>query len=496
MKTKTSISLQEWAQEKPLPAWMINHPVFKGITQIDKVFPNIGLPNSSEPCDIKGNFAIDEAGKLLATIASEIRAPLEAFVNGGYIEQVALIERFDDIFHEEKNRFITYSKDEIVLKLPEAITINGVVKFVKGTPLFDVYYACYQEFQRFAWMMPQLEKLPGWKDFNTNNVSSDSSSIVFASTGVDGLWDIATMSMRGISSCIRWDGKFKLTLIGSIADPFTGIIYLTSGKKHGKFGTRMIKRCVVRFVVNSEKEKPYLLVDRMYPSLSQNVLEAFTDFLHSKSGLDVCFGPFIPQRTINNSYIPRNPINDKLTEKTLTYRDTKIPIGKVQSKVSERKDINAKVKEHNLTFRLKQATPLTSCIAAAENTPVARWLRTADFQYLIGEYATSLVANLVKRCPLQPDQSSADHIKQIAYMFFTDKKAITKVENDKFLRGLRKYYAPNPDAKAALTMTAMKPVFTFISDAVKKTMKAELISIIKPTPVAKTKKQKLKSEAK
>jgi hypothetical protein len=487
-------TFQELAKAKPLPRWMINHPVFKSIGEIEKVFPNIGLSNSSEPCDISGNFAIDEAGKLLATIISEIRAPLDAFVSNHYIEQVALIEKLDDLFYERKEHFISYVKDQIVLKLPEAIIINDVVKFAKGVSLFDVYYSCYNEFSRFAWIMPQLEKLPGWKDFNTNNVSSDNSSIVFASNGIDGLWDIATMSMRGISSCIRWDGKFKLTLIGSIADPFTGIIYLTSGKKHGKYGTRMIKRCVVRFVIDSTKEKPYLLIDRMYPSLSNNVLTAFTDFLHSKSRLEVCFGPNLPKQVINSSYIPRKSVNDQLTEKTLTYRDTKIQIGKVPSKVSERKDINAKVREHNLVVHLKAATPLVACIASVENTPVARWLRTADFQYLIGGYATSIVDNLAKRCPLQTHQSSSDHIKQLALMFFTDKKAITKVENEKFLRAIRKYYGPYPDAKDELTMAAMKPMFTFISEAVKKTMKAEFISIINPA-TSKTKKQKPKPEA-
>jgi hypothetical protein len=143
---------------------------------------------------------------------------------------------------------------------------------------------------------------------------------------------------------------------------------------------------------------------------------------------------------------------------------------------------------------LKAATPLAACIATVENTPAARWLRTADFQYLIGEYAASIVANLAKRCPLQTHQSSADHIKQLALMFFTDKKAITKVENEKFLRAIRKYYSSYPGAKDELTMAVMKPMFTFISDAVKKTMKAEFIGIIHPaTP--KTKKQKPKQEA-
>jgi hypothetical protein len=488
-----SVSFQELAKEKSLPRWMTKHSVFKSIGKIEKVFPNIGLPNGSEPCDIVGNFAIEEAKTLLDIIASEIRAPLEVFAKGSYIGECELIGQLDAMFCDRMDDFITYSKGEIVLKLPDDISVcNDTVKYPKGMPLFDLYCQCRRSFADHAWLMPQLEKLPGYKNFVSNNVSSDASSIVFASDGIDGLWDIATMSMRGISSCVRWGGKYKLTLIGSIADPFTGVIYLTSGKNIAKYGTRMIKRFVVRFVIDGNKEKPYLLIDRMYPSLSDNVLKAFTGFLHSKTGLDVHFGPNIPRTIINNSYIPRKPINDQLSEKTLTYRDTKIPIGKMQSKVSERKDINTKIKEHNLAFRLKSATSVAECIATVENQNnmgAVRWLRTADFQYLIGEYATSLVANLAKRCPLKPDQSSSDHIKQMAYMFFSDKKQISKVENEKFLRAIRKYYAPQAAAKTDLTMTTLKPMFAFITDAIKKTMKAELIGIINPV---KTKKQKIK----
>ena len=486
-----AISLQELAKHKPLPPWMTRHSVFQSLGKIEKVFPNIGLQNCSEPCTIIGNFAIDEAKRLLTNIASEIRAPLDAFLKNNYIEQCSLIEQLDTLFCDHKDGFITYDKNgDIVFKLPAAISYVNT-DFPKNTLLSNVYIYCQREFANFGWAtMPVLEKVPGYKDFNTNNVSSDNSSIVFSSDGVEGLWDIATMSMRGISSCIRWGGPHKLTLIGSIADPFTGVIYLTSGKPCGKYGSRMIKRCVVRFVVNSEKEKPYILIDRMYPSLSNNVLTAFTDLLHSKSGLEVCFGPNIPKQLINNSYIPRKSINDCLTEKTLTYRDTKIPIGKIQSKVSERRDINAKIKEHNLICKLKSATVLADCVKTIENTDAARFLRTADFQYLIREYATSLVANLAKRCPLQPDQSSAEHIKQMLYMFFSGKKQITKIENEKFLRFIKGYFATYPNAKGALTMTALKPMFTLMSDEFKKTMKAELIALINPAKVKKANAKK------
>ena len=477
---KMTISLQQLAKEKSLPVWMTKHPVFKSIDKIEKVFPNIGLPNCSEPCGLIGNFALEEAKKLLAAMVGEIRAPLDFFAANDYIDQISIIEQFDTLFCDRANDFISYAKGEIVLKLPEDIIVNGIVRYNKNTPLFAVYAQLAYDFSRLGGILPMLEKLSGYKDFNMNNVSSDNSSIVFSSDGVDGLWDIATMSMRGISSCVRWAGPHKLTLIGSIADPFTGIIYLTSGKNYGKYGSRMIKRCIVRFVIDSQKEQPYLLIDRMYPSLSDNVLKIFTDFLISKTGLEVYFGPRIPGKILSTSYIPRKSINDKLSEKTLTYRDTKIPIGKIPSKVSERKDLNIKVKQHNLLFKMKQATPYLQCIQAITDNTTANLVRTADFQYLITEYSTSLLNNIANKCPAKHLESSSEHIKRMCYYFLANKNSIIKTENEKFIRVLKKYFGATITAKNMITITALKPMLSFMSDEIKKVVKGEIFTLIRP----------------
>lgn len=112
--------------------------------------------------------------------------------------------------------------------------------------------------------------------------------IVFSSEGNQALWDIATMSMRGISSCQRWSSNLKTHLIGSMIDPCVGIIYITSGKDT-KYGTRMMKRALVRFVVDKYTAKPALLLERVYPHdrnkpLSQaSTYRLFIDFLKKKT---------------------------------------------------------------------------------------------------------------------------------------------------------------------------------------------------------------------
>jgi hypothetical protein len=76
-------------------------------------------------------------------------------------------------------------------------------------------------------------------------------------------WDIATMSMRGISSCQKWDGYIghKQKLIGSIADPCAGIIYIEKNKSN-KYGKKMWARAVVRFV--QKKNSKGLFLEKVY----------------------------------------------------------------------------------------------------------------------------------------------------------------------------------------------------------------------------------------
>ena len=88
-------------------------------------------------------------------------------------------------------------------------------------------------------------------------------SICFTSEGNKGYWDLATMSMRGVSSCMRWGSEHAPSLIGTILDPYAGMIYITDGTAM-KHGEKIIARAVVRFVVDRNKNKPVLVMEPIY----------------------------------------------------------------------------------------------------------------------------------------------------------------------------------------------------------------------------------------
>jgi len=60
-------------------------------------------------------------------------------------------------------------------------------------------------------------------------------------------FDIATMSMRGIKSCMSWSNAHSIKLEGSIVDPTAYVLYITDGA-NTNLGTRMLYRAVVRVV--------------------------------------------------------------------------------------------------------------------------------------------------------------------------------------------------------------------------------------------------------
>jgi len=117
-----------------------------------------------------------------------------------------------------------------------------------------------KEFKRKESIFPKI----GLK--NSEKVVGDL-TVVFSGTGNKALWDIATMSMRGISSCQSWSG-FTIhcqKLVGSMLDPCCGIIYTTTGA-NTKRGPLMQSRSVVRFVIKGSGKNKHaaILIENTY----------------------------------------------------------------------------------------------------------------------------------------------------------------------------------------------------------------------------------------
>ena len=115
-------------------------------------------------------------------------------------------------------------------------------------------------------------------------IGNDDWRIVFSSDP----WDIATMSMRGISSCQSWksSGTAKHGLIGSMIDEFCGVIFITDGTKTAN-GSKMMYRSVVRLLrSNGKKANWRLFLEGVYggkESESGVAYQLFKDFLERKT---------------------------------------------------------------------------------------------------------------------------------------------------------------------------------------------------------------------
>jgi hypothetical protein len=110
-------------------------------------------------------------------------------------------------------------------------------------------------------------------------------------------WDIATMSMRGIASCMSWHSSHPASLAGSILDPYCGIIYLSDNTiRRGRtitYGSGMSARSVVRIVKHKDGYMK-LLLERLYiedKNLSFEKIELisslFKNYLKSATGIPV-----------------------------------------------------------------------------------------------------------------------------------------------------------------------------------------------------------------
>lgn len=178
----------------------------------------------------------------------------------------------------------------------------------------------------------------------------DGRKIVFSGSGNKALWDIATMSTgRGISSCQNWNNEHSKSLIGSMIDPYCGIIYITDGNKLRK-GTHMLARAIVRFVVNRKTHEPSLLIERIYPyelnfnrsyigdyystNRYSDTFKLFSNFLKEKTKLPIVIGG-------SRNFIPLTNAVARLSAGQKSYRDSGISYSKFEkfSRVSKVKKV-------------------------------------------------------------------------------------------------------------------------------------------------------------
>lgn len=320
---------------KDIPEWISEHPAIKG-RKIKKVFPGAGLPNFKEKVELPAEsmapsfnsplIASTVIGIQAQVISTEdiIKAAFRTFLDSTREkrekkdlkpEEKVIFYKELEILEKEKSNIVRMLEhfsnivvdSDLVKGLPDGRAKLVVVEPImlkdkniarEGETIFKAYgkvkiiVDSYLDKLGFPTRMKALDSIPAVQEFNTKNVpmAKEDLYVVFSSSGEEGAWDIATMSMRGIRSCQMWEssvgeGTHRPCLIGSVASRYVGIIYLTSGKDFEGRGSKMIRRCIVRFGLDTSKggNQPVIILDKMYDSHHPVIAGLFLNALKKRS---------------------------------------------------------------------------------------------------------------------------------------------------------------------------------------------------------------------
>jgi hypothetical protein len=327
--------------KKPYPWWLKDHPLFKEIGKIDKVFPKIGLPNFREPCEITNT---DEA--IAAAICLGQR--LVSYMQNAQSSLYSLLERTLSSTEPNRNercadiqsaicllQAVVYSMNKgdyakvidgkVLLRLRSDV-FNGDKNstFKKDEALLRVAGKVWDTVEKLGVNMPKIDQMNEFKSFSRVNIPNKEYMLCFSSHGEEGAWDIGTISMRGVVSCQSWNAPQSRGLIGSIASKFVGVVYLESTKeKVPEYGSKMLNRAMVRFAINKKTKTPTLIIDTVYPNHNKDTMAAFKRVLGQKSGLNVIT---VSDETMSGYYIPTETHNKLLKTGEASYADHPIAV--------------------------------------------------------------------------------------------------------------------------------------------------------------------------
>lgn len=347
------ITTPETLKGKKFPTFIREHLIFKAYPNVDKIFPKLGLKNAKEKVGNPSQEDLKRVGraaiKNLITLINERKSHLRnvssqmyqsvydysyGYSRGSYVERpqewkdkkraaLTILTNLTRALNTNPDSFIKIKNKKVSLKLPRAFA-GGNFSIVKGRDVFNELHRLNTAVhdRDFPSLTVNRKKVMGPTDTLPVNAN-----VVFSSEGKEGMWDIATMSMRGISSCQRWSAGHRHCLIGSMIDPYTGVIYLSQGKT--KYGSKMKRRAVVRLVLHRKTRKPALMIERIYPHDYDHgtkdiaTRELFAKFLKKKTNdkYAIVYGD---SSEAKKYFIPLSEPVECLKDGERSYRDSHI----------------------------------------------------------------------------------------------------------------------------------------------------------------------------
>ncbi len=253
----TCITRANKAHSVVAPRWFTANNDLRGVKSFTKSFDTLGLKDFTAASKLKSGVGF----------ASKLKYIYDLFESDG-------VDYSDD---DNLEAMSAYSIRHIVEHLQRNLTATNTLRrsikddrdlvlFKKGTSARHVIKDLILRSQRLASSHPKT-LLTGLSNMLVGEKKPH--RVVFSTNP----WDILTMSMRGIDSCMAWPSTSHSNtghsncLIGSVLDPYCGVIYVTNGTKT-THGSHMFYRSVVRLVkkrgADPKSGKFHLFVEGAY----------------------------------------------------------------------------------------------------------------------------------------------------------------------------------------------------------------------------------------
>jgi hypothetical protein len=319
-------------QSLKYPDFIRNHHIISDKSIPEKIFPSIGLENSNKAFKLKSSIDIkseleiylkDEIYPLLVSVSRKLSKSIEYrsknylfYANSDNKECKSRIDTIIKLIKINPSLFVQKSNNKYNLVIPNIGCLFTELKKIQQKYINTINL---DEFENI-----EIDSFNDLIALQQSNLK-----ISFSSSGNKGAWDIATMSMRGIESCQNWDSPHRVALIGSLLDPYAGVIYISRNNDYKGYGPTMIRRSVVRYVINRKTMKPAILLERIYPfhyesRMAQHLtLASFTNYIEEKTKgkFEIQYGEF---RGTKKYSIPLTNTVKELKHDERSYRDSNI----------------------------------------------------------------------------------------------------------------------------------------------------------------------------